>query len=225
MIIKVCVIGTRGFPGLQGGIEKHCEELYTRMAKMNNIEFIIYRRVPYLNERSMIQIDNIHFKDFKIRKNKYFETLIHSLFSAVHAFFLKPDIAHFHNTGPGIFIPLLKLRGIKVVFTYHNISYTQKKWNAFAKKFLSLSEIISLKFSDAVIFISKPLQTDVSERFRLSSQYLIFNGVSISEPSRETSYIESLDLEKQEYTPMLEQNFNWDIAAEQTRDVFLKTLQ
>ena len=197
--MKIAVIGTRGFPGLQGGIEKHCEELYPRIAKMNDVEFLIYRRVPYLNEQSAVKFDNIHFKDFRIPKNKYFETFLHSMVSTIHAFFLKPDIVHFHNTGPGIFIPLLKLRRIKIVFTYHNISYTQKKWNSFAKKLLALSETISMKFSDSVIFISKPLKNDVSERFNLSSQYLIFNGVRIPEPSLETSYIESLKLEKRKY--------------------------
>ena len=224
MSIKVCVIGTRGFPGLHGGIEKHCDELYPRIAKLSGIEFIIYRRVQYLNDQSGIKIDNIYFKDFKVPKNKYFETFIHSLFSTLHAFFLKPDIAHFHNTGPGIFIPLLKLRGIKIVFTYHNISYNQKKWNAFAKKFLSLSEIISMRFSDAIIFISKPLQEDVSQRFRLKSQFLIYNGVRIPVPSPNVSYIESLGLEKERYIIsvgrfMEEKGFDYLIQAFQKADL------
>lgn len=216
--MRIAVIGTRGFPGLQGGIEKHCEELYTRMAKMNDMEFIIYRRVSYLNEHSRVKIENITFKDLKVPRNKYFETFIHSFLSTVHAFFLKPDIVHFHNTGPGIFIPLLKLRRIKVVFTYHNISYTQKKWNNFAKKFLSLSEKISMNFSDTVIFISKPLQNDVSSRFNLPSQNLIFNGVKIPVPSKDISYIESLGLEKKKYVVsvgrfMEEKGFDYLIDA------------
>ena len=30
--IKICVIGTRGFPDIQGGVEKHCESLYPVIA-------------------------------------------------------------------------------------------------------------------------------------------------------------------------------------------------
>ena len=56
-----------------------------------------------------------------------------------------------------------------------------------------------MKYSDAVIFISKPLQNDVSERFKLLSQFLIFNGVRIPEPSQTVSYIESLGLVKGKY--------------------------
>lgn len=29
--MKIVVIGTRGFPGIQGGVETHCQELYTRL--------------------------------------------------------------------------------------------------------------------------------------------------------------------------------------------------
>ena len=29
--MKIAVIGTRGFPGIQGGVEVHSENLYTRM--------------------------------------------------------------------------------------------------------------------------------------------------------------------------------------------------
>ena len=31
--LKIFVIGTRGFPNVQGGVERHCEELYNRMAE------------------------------------------------------------------------------------------------------------------------------------------------------------------------------------------------
>jgi hypothetical protein len=31
--MKICVIGTRGIPNIQGGVEKHCQGLYPRLAK------------------------------------------------------------------------------------------------------------------------------------------------------------------------------------------------
>ena len=32
-MMKIYVLGTRGFPDIQGGVEKHCESLYTRIAQ------------------------------------------------------------------------------------------------------------------------------------------------------------------------------------------------
>ena len=41
--MKVVVIGTRGIPNIQGGVETHCEELYPRLAKMG-CDITIMRR-------------------------------------------------------------------------------------------------------------------------------------------------------------------------------------
>ena len=32
--MKIVVVGTRGIPDIQGGVETHCEELYPRLAAM-----------------------------------------------------------------------------------------------------------------------------------------------------------------------------------------------
>ncbi len=31
--MKIVVIGSRGIPNIQGGVETHCEELYTRLVQ------------------------------------------------------------------------------------------------------------------------------------------------------------------------------------------------
>lgn len=47
--MKICIIGTRGFPKIQGGVEKHCEALYVNIAKLYNaIDIFVFRRKPYI---------------------------------------------------------------------------------------------------------------------------------------------------------------------------------
>lgn len=198
--MKIGVIGTRGFPDIQGGIETHCMELYTRIASMNNHEIVVYRRKPYLNQKNKkAHFKNIRFVDFFVPKNKYFETFLHSLFSTVHALFQKYDIVHYHNTGPGFFIPLIRLSKARVVFSYHNISYTQRKWNRLAKHFLHSSEIISIKNSDFIIFVSEIVKKEIEKHYFVNRFTVLFNGVSIPEKSVHTDYLEKLGLEKQKY--------------------------
>ena len=43
--MKIVVTGTRGIPGIQGGVETHCEELYPLIADKQH-EIIVVRR-PY----------------------------------------------------------------------------------------------------------------------------------------------------------------------------------
>ncbi len=200
--MKIGVIGTRGFPEIQGGIETHCLELYTRLAELNDHTVTVYRRTPYLNSKNRISVyKNIRFVDFVVPRNKFLETFLHSFLSTLHSLFQKYDIVHFHNTGPGFFAPLIRLSKARVVFTYHNISYTQKKWNNFAKGFLSFSEKISIKNSDYIIFISEVLRGQIANKYKLADNrvQVIFNGVNMPGKSTQFDYIEELGLEKYKY--------------------------
>ena len=47
--MKICVLGTRGFPLIQGGVEKHCESLYTEFPA--EYRFVIFRRKPVITVR------------------------------------------------------------------------------------------------------------------------------------------------------------------------------
>jgi len=198
--MKIGVIGTRGFPEIQGGIETHCMELYTRIASLGDNEITIYRRKPYVNSKNKnAEFKNIRFVDFYVPKNKYFETFLHSLFSTVHALFQGYDIVHYHNTGPGFFIPILKLSKAKIVFSYHNISYTQKKWNKFAKRFLHSSEIISIANSDFIIFVSEIVKLEIEKHYIVNKYKVLFNGVSLPRKSEKSDFLDSLGLKKQKY--------------------------
>lgn len=198
--MKIGVIGTRGFPDIQGGLETHVMELYTRVAALGNIVITIYRRTPYIYSKNKnATFKNVRFVDLYVPKSKYLEAFLHSFFSTIHAIFQNYDIVHFHNTGPGFFIPILKLSRTKIVFTYHNISYTQRKWNKFAKWFLRLSEKISLRNSDYVIFVSEIIKSEMVRKYKIKNYGLILNGVDLPEKSVKTDYLESLGLEKQKY--------------------------
>lgn len=198
--MKVGVIGTRGFPEVQGGIETHCMELYTRMAKGYDIHITVYRRMSYLNNKNKdADFPNIRFVDLRVPKSKNLETFLHSFFTTLHALFQRYDIVHFHNTGPGFFMPLLMFSRAKLVFTYHNVSYTQKKWGVFARWFLTLSEKTSLKSADFVIFISEILRNEMISKYPVPEFAVIPNGVTIIPLSQESDYLDSLGLEKRKY--------------------------
>lgn len=200
--MKIAVIGTRGFPDIQGGIETHCQELYTRLANTADCRVTVYRRIPYLNDRTRnVKYNNIRFIDFNVPRNKFLETFLHSLFASVHALFQGYDIVHYHNTGPGFFIPIVKLSGSKVVFTYHNVSYTQQKWNSFARRFLARSEKTSMRRSDYIIFISKVIQAEMIEKYGIDDRNssVIFNGVQLPKRSQNDDFLRYLGLERHKY--------------------------
>lgn len=47
--MKIVVTGTRGIPNVMGGVETHCEELFPRIAKMDE-DVTVIRRNSYVHD-------------------------------------------------------------------------------------------------------------------------------------------------------------------------------
>ncbi|MDD2960498.1 MAG: glycosyltransferase family 4 protein [Muribaculaceae bacterium] len=192
----IAVIGIRGLPGIQGGVEKHCENIYPCMG--NDIKFNIYRRKSYITPFSNVQFPNISFIDLPSTRIKGFEAVFHTFISCLHILFHRPDIVHIHNIGPGMFTPLLRLFGIRVILTYHSPNYEHKKWGTIAKAILRMSEFLSLNFATRIIFVNKFQMEKYPQKIKLKSEY-IPNGINDIEISTNTNYIDRLGAEKGKY--------------------------
>lgn len=192
----IAVIGTRGFPGIQGGVEKHSENLYPRMN--GDVRLRVYRRKPYLSALSHHNYDHIEFVDLPSTRIKGFEAVFHTFLCVMHILFHRPDFVHIHNIGPGMFAPILHLAGIKTVMTYHSPNYEHKKWGTVARQILRLSETLSLKFVDRVIFVNRFQMEKYSQKITKKSIY-IPNGIVRTEPSTSTSFLEKIGVEPNSY--------------------------
>ena len=181
--IKLAVIGHRGFPGVQGGVEKHCEAIIPLLAK--DMDITVYRRKPYLNAQSYgSSIQNIRYIDLPSTRIKGFEALFHTFISCIHILLHRTDIVNVHNIGPGLFIPILRLFRIKVILTYHSANYEHQKWNKYAKYLLRLCEYISLKSANRIIFVNKFQMQKYNEVIQQKSIY-IPNGIpTITKPDK-----------------------------------------
>lgn len=63
--MKIVVTGTRGIPGIQGGIETHCEELYPLIADKQH-EIIVVRRPGYAIDHTVKTYRQVTIKDIKV---------------------------------------------------------------------------------------------------------------------------------------------------------------
>ncbi|MBC6401109.1 MAG: glycosyltransferase family 4 protein [Ekhidna sp.] len=198
--MRVFVIGTRGFPNMQGGVETHCEELYPRLLQHEKIEVVVFRRKPFVKD-GIKSFKGVRFIDVPTIKKRQMEAFLHTFLCLFFILLKRPLIVHFHNIGPGFFIPLVRLIGIKTLLTYHSPNYLHKKWGRFERVFLKLCEVISIRFANHVIFVSE------TQKFRLDTQFsflkkkssVVRNGISILPRSTVDNYIKSLGLVSNAY--------------------------
>ncbi len=198
-MIKINVYGIRGFPEIQGGVEKHCEELYSKIAS-ENIQIKIFRRTPYVKKETK-KYNNITFKDVWTLKSEYLETVIHSFLCAINTIRNKPDIVHIHNMGPALTLPLIKLFRIKTVVTLHSINYKHTKWNWLARFVLKISEKIAFKYADKIIFVSKEYMRNsiTNKKFSKNKFNLIPNGITKFNNLKPDISLEKYNLKKDGY--------------------------
>lgn len=195
----IAVIGTRGFPGVQGGVEMHCQNIYSRLAGNDGVTARIYRRKPYLCAESMRQLPGIEYVDLPSTRVKGLEAVLHTLLCVLHIALHRPSVVHVHNIGPGMFAPLLKLMGLRVVMTYHSPNYEHDKWNSAAKRLLKWCEGVSLKWCDRVIFVNKFQMRKFSPAVQAKSVYLP-NGINAAATrSAATGFLEKHGIEPGHY--------------------------
>ncbi|MCL6582145.1 MAG: glycosyltransferase family 4 protein [bacterium] len=192
----VNVIGTRGFPNIQGGVEKHCESLYPLIAA-RGLQVKVFRRLAYLNreQRRIKFFHKVKFHDLWTLRNKNFEAIIHSFLAAIICLIDRPDIVHIHNIGPSLVLPLLKLGRLPTVVTYHSPNYEHSKWGWIACKILKIGELFVIRWADQIIFVSKVQ----AERINKRNKVYIPNGVHAPKLTTNIDYLLKIGVKPNQY--------------------------
>lgn len=217
--MKIVVVGTRGIPNIQGGVETHCEELYPRLAALGCDVTIIRRSCYVTDDNRITEYKGVKLIDVYAPRRKSIEAFIHTTLALIKARRLKPDIVHIHAVGPSICTPLAKLLGMKVVSTNHGPDYERQKWGKLAKSIIFYGERFQARFSNHIIAISHVIVDILKNRHnRIKNVSIIYNGVNTPVKSTSTDYISSLGLTPGKYVMALgrfvpEKRFDWLIEA------------
>ncbi|MDE5800324.1 MAG: glycosyltransferase, partial [Paramuribaculum sp.] len=100
--MHIVVIGTRGIPEIQGGVETHCQELYPRIVELGH-DVTVIRRKPYVTDSNRItEYRGVRLIDVYAPKKKSLEAIVHTFLAIIKARRLKADVLHIHAIGPAL---------------------------------------------------------------------------------------------------------------------------
>ena len=177
--MRIALIGLRGIPEVQGGIERHCQELCPRISNLVGAITLIARSgyVPTENYNYC----NVRIKPLWAPKKKGFEAFFHTFLGLIWLIKNRKDfdIIHIHGIGPSLFAPLARLAGFKIVVTNHGPDYDRKKWGKFAQFILRTGESIGSKYAHKLIAVSKTIRENLDKNYSTDCCY-IPNGVKIN---------------------------------------------
>ena len=178
--MKVCVIGPRKVPEHIGGIETVYTNLYPELVRLSGeAEVTLVTRSTYVeppfdyNGTRVVPLES----DYSAGFENFWGTL-KALFYAKRN--LKPDIVHLHGIGPGIFAPVARILGFRVVTTHHSRDYDRPKWPWYARAVLKIGEVFTCLFSDRIVCVSRALKDDIDTRlpFMRRKRHAIPNAVA-----------------------------------------------
>ncbi|WP_144420388.1 glycosyltransferase family 4 protein [Micromonospora haikouensis] len=173
--LRVAMIGQKGVPATYGGIERHVEEMASRLAGLGH-EVTVYCRDSYG------AVEETRHRGIRLRRartvpSKHLDAIVHSATSTVAALTERPDIVHYHGLGPVLTAPLARYASrARVVLTVHGLDNQRDKWGRAARTVLGTAYRLSGHLPDARVTVSRGLAAHYASRFGRPARY-IPNGV------------------------------------------------
>ena len=128
--MKIAVIGVKGLPANQGGIEHYCQALYPRIVQRGH-SVDLYARSSYIKKPwfSVVKYQGVQVICLPSLPLRGLDALTSSLFAAVVATLKGYDIIHFHALGPSLFsfVPRL-FSNAKIITTCQGLDWQRGKW-------------------------------------------------------------------------------------------------
>ena len=196
--MKVAMIGQKGIPAKDGGVEKHVEEIAERLVKSGH-QVTVYYRNTYMDTKST-EYKGIRLKCIKTIKNKNLDAIVYTFKATIDALKEDFDIYHYHALGPASLCFIPKLFGEKVIVTVHGLDWQRGKWGRFGKAYLKFGECITGKFGNKIISVSENLKGYFIKKYNRKENDVIFipNGVNIYKKEL-PELIKGYGLEKDNY--------------------------
>ncbi len=196
--MKIAYIGQKGIPAHIGGVERYVDEVAVRMAKKGH-EVFVYVRDHY-TPKNLKNYKGVKLVHLPTIKTKHLDAITHTFLSTIHALFQNYDAIHYHSLGPSTlsFIPKIFCRKTAVISTYQSQDYGHHKWGFFARTYLRLGEMITLKVPDKTISVTDYLRNYGLKQYGEDS-IVIPNGVTLFKKASSLNVFKKWSLKKKMY--------------------------
>jgi glycosyltransferase involved in cell wall biosynthesis len=199
--MKIAVIGAKGLPPKQGGIEHYCAELYPRMvAQGNSVDLFArcsYTDCSWLERYDYQGVQVISLPGLSVRGIDAFMT---SGLGAIAATANKYDIVHFHALGPSLFTCLPRIAAsTKVVVTCQGLDWQRAKWGSFSSRLIQMGERAAVRFAHSIIVVSDALQTYFKQSYGRKTVYIPNAPATYGNSDPDFAYGTQLGLEQGRY--------------------------
>ena len=175
--LSIAMVGARGLPATDGGVETAVEALSRELAKRGH-RVTVYGRRPYCDP-SLEERDGVRQVALPVIDTKHLEAISHTVLASGHCAARGGyDVVHFHAVGPSLLSWLPRLRRQATVATVHACDWKREKWGAVARGVLRTGALVASTVPHETIVVSQALRRLLMEEHGRETRY-IPNGVDL----------------------------------------------
>ena len=202
--MKIAVIGPKGLPAKQGGIEHNGAEVYSRMVSQGH-SVDLFARSSYINSNWFDSYDweGVRVIALPTLRLRGIDAFFCSALGAIAACHSKYDIVHFHALGPSLFSWVPRLLSFftktKVVVTCHGLDWRRAKWGKLSSTLIRLGESAAVQFAHSIIVVSQDLEYYFIKKYGRPTVYIPNAPARYADSDVSFSYGASLGLTPNKY--------------------------
>lgn len=174
---KVAIVGIRGLPPRYGGFETFAHFLVENLA--DKMDFTVYCSGPDYSERKATYL-LARLKYLPLRANGA-QSILYDMFSlgdsCIHA-----DAVLVLGVSGGMFFPLARLFGKRVILNIGGVEWQRAKWGRWASRFLKLSEAVAVKWADVLVADNAGIGSYLESEYGRESVLIEYGGDHNSVP-------------------------------------------
>ena len=182
--MRIAILGTRGIPASYGGFETFAEHLATRLVSRGH-QVTVYCRSHYVSPRQL-EYHGVKLNVLPTVRHKYFDTVVHTFLSAIHAVPHRYDAALICNAANAPFSPILRLTGTPVAINVDGLEHQRKKWGVLARRYYRLAEYLSTLLPNEMVTDAQVIQDYYLARHNARSTMIAYGGEVERRPDRAT---------------------------------------
>jgi glycosyltransferase involved in cell wall biosynthesis len=199
--MKIAVIGAKGLPPKQGGIEHYCAEVYPRIvAQGHSVD--LYARSSYTDTSWLGSYDfqGVRVISLPGMDVKGADAFVTSALGAIAASTARYDIVHFHALGPSLFTFLPRIaNSAKIVVTCQGLDWQRAKWGSFSTRLIQSGEKAAVRFAHGIVVVSDALKSYFAQTYGRETIYIPNAPASYGESDPKFTYGQQLGLEQGRY--------------------------
>ena len=167
--MRIAILGIRGVPANYGGFETFAEQLGARLVDRGH-QVTVYARTTSV-PASVREHRGMSVVRLPAPRSKYLETVVHTLFAAVHAAVRRYDVVYVCNSANVPAVILLMLARKRVVLNVDGLEWQRAKWNLVGRAYYRACAAVAARLPVHVVTDARVIQAYYERAYGRSTDY------------------------------------------------------